>query len=204
HSKTAMLFMMYTGLPPAQIERINPATDIDWQATNDDGEPQVALRRRPRRKGKGAKETWTQLEPPAVDALKQLIAIGVTEQGTLKRLDRHAMANAWRRACEKVIRQQLADREPALPHRVKIIDGRERYITTTRPYDLRHSILTHLLKESGNLAGVQEHAQHATPRQTMRYVGAAIPESARQVSKAIRGTLPSVKAKPAGTGRQHR
>lgn len=201
HSKAALIFMFYTGIPQAQIERITPRTDIDWHAINSDGEEQPALRRRPRRKGKGAKATWTLLEPPAVDALKALIAFGLTEAGTLKRLDRHAMANAWRRGCEKVIRQQLAAGEPAMPHRVERDDkGRERYVTTTSPYTLRHSLLTHLLKLSGNLAGVQEHAQHATPRQTMRYVGAAIPESARQVSKAARGTLPVIsRAKPAGT-----
>lgn len=200
HSKVAMIFMMYTSIPPAQIERIKPATDIDWKARNDDGEIQTALRRRPRRKGKGTKETWTLLEPPAVDALKQLIAIGMTAEGTLKKLDRHSMANAWRRACEKIIIEQIAAGETPLPHVIETKKGRERYVTTTHPYDLRHSFLTFLLKESGNLAGVQEHAQHSTPRQTMDYVGAAIPETARQVSKAIRNRLPIVgKAKPAGT-----
>lgn len=205
-SKLALAFMAYTGIPPAQIARINPDTDIDWSATDDDGEPLPALRRRPRRKGKGTPTSWIGLEPPAADALQQLIAAsGRTDAGTLQPLDTHAMDNAWRRACAHVIREQLEAGETPLPHRV--VDGQ--LMTTTRPYDLRHSWLTHLAKVSGNLAGVQEHAQHATPRQTMRYIGAAIPVSARQVSKAVRKTLPAAgvpvhQAKAAGTTRQRR
>lgn len=177
-TKLRLALMAYTGLPPAQIARINPATDIDW-----DGQ---VLRARPRRKGKGTKEAWLPLQPQAIDVLRELVA-----KKALKTFSTSSAYKSWQCACVHVIREQLEDREAhPLPHRLVQRGDALVIVALVSPYWLRHSYLTRALRSSGNLRGVQHLAQHASSRQTDRYTEAAVTEAARSTVAQMKGSLP--------------
>ena len=173
-SKLRCQVMAYTGLPPAQIARINPATDLHWTA--------AVLRVRPRRKGRGTTETWLPLLPQAIAALRALQAAqGWGAYST------SSVRQSWHRACVVVIQAQRAAGETPLPHRIETdATGAEHIRPLVRPYDLRHSFGSRALALTGNLAGVQRLLLHADPRQTLRYVQGAVPESAQQVIDALK------------------
>lgn len=185
-TKLRLTLMAYTGLPPAQIARIDPRTDIDWQGPT--------LRVRPRRKGKGRPEQWVQLIPQAAAALRGLVAAGALPGS----YSNDSVTESWRRACRVVIAQQRAAGEPMLPHRL-LQDGRVRPLV--RVYDLRHSFGTLALSLSRDLAGVQHLMLHSDPRQTSRYTLGAMPEAARRVAAAVAAGLraPASEAKDPGT-----
>lgn len=109
-TKLRLTLMAYTGLPPAQIARIDPRTDIDWTGP--------ALRVRPRRKGRGRPEQWIRLIPQAVTALRGLVDAGALPGA----YSNDSVTESWRRACRVVIAEQQAAAEPPIPHRV-LIDG---------------------------------------------------------------------------------
>lgn len=178
-TKLRLSLMAYTGLPPAQIARIHPETDIDWKAK--------ALRARPRRKGKGTPETWLPLIPPAIVALRALVATK-TLPGTFST---HAAYKTWLVACVKVIKAQKAGGETPLPH---VVDEDGGIHPRVRPYDLRHSFASHALSASGgDLRGVQALLQHATSKQTERYTVAAVPERAASAAAHLAERLAGTK-----------
>lgn len=177
-TKLRLTLMAYGGLPPAQMARIDPATDIDW--------PTSSIRLRPRRKGKGAAEVWVQLIPQALDALRGLVAA----KALPGRYSTSAAYKTWQLACVKVIRQQIADRAPTLPH---VVDEAGAIHPRVRPYDLRHSFGTAaLIASGGDLRGVQHLLQHASTRQTERYTVAAVPERAARAVTALSAAIPAV------------
>lgn len=189
-TKLRCALMAYTGLPPAQIMAIDPATDIDWQTP--------ALRVRPRRKGRGRPETWLPLIPQAVETLRALQAAG-----GFGRYSNDAVSASFRRACVTVLRAQLAAGEPPLPHRVRQ-DGT--LVPLVRVYDLRHSFGTMALTASKRLDAVRHLMLHADSRQTERYTLAAVPAAVADAAAAISATLradagpvPSPTAKAEGT-----
>lgn len=168
-TKLRCTLMAYTGLPPAQIMRIVPETDIDWATP--------ALRARPRRKGKGTRETWLPLIPQAVEALQAMV-----QAKAFGRYSNDSVGASWHRACCVVIAEQIAAGETPLPHRI-LEDGTVR--PRVRVYDLRHSFGTLALALSGDKAGVQRLLLHADGRQTDRYTVAAVSERASQVAAQV-------------------
>lgn len=176
HSLTRRILavLAYTGLPPAQIARIDPEADIRWAVP--------ALRARPRRKGRGVGEIWLPLVPEAVAALEAL-----AEAHGFRAISRHSMIKSWHRACAKVIREQVAAGEAPIPYTVTPAGAIKPLVS---PYILRHSFLTAALASSaGNIKGVQHLAQHADSRTTSRYVQSAIPGLAALAAAAFGASL---------------
>lgn len=184
-TKLRLTLMAYTGLPPAQIARIHPETDIDWQTP--------ALRVRPRRKGRGTREQWVPIIPQAVETLRAL----VTQKALPGAYSNDSVQASWHRACRVVIAEQLAAGETPIPHRV-LEDGTIR--PTVRAYDLRHSFGTRALALSGDRAGVQRLLLHSDGRQTERYTLAAVGERATSVAGLLADDLPSAPSPPSPTG----
>ena len=183
-SKLRCALSAYTGLPPAQIMRINPQTDILWD--------ERLLRARPRRKGRGTKEDWLPLMPQAISLLRALDAADALGQP----YSTASLRMTWQRACAKVIAEQLEAREPPLPHRVVARKGRLEIVALVRPYDLRHSFLTWALQASGNMAGVTQLAQHADSRTTRRYVMGGLHGAATAVTDAMTAGRPAPPVPP--------
>lgn len=107
---------------------------------------------RPRRKGKGAPGRMLPLSPAGVQALtefRRLDAFGTFQNKQLAQTFRHGA---------KLAKITLPD--------------------TTRPYDLRHSFLTEVYRQSGDLHAVSELGIHATLEQTKRYAKGAASERA--------------------------
>lgn len=170
-AKARLTFMAYTSLPHEQLKQINPRTDIDWTLP--------AVKSHARRKGKGAKGVWIPLLPPAAAALRVLV-----DAKALTRFSNSPLWKAWQRACVRVIREQLANREDnVIPHRIEE-DGA--IVALVRPYDVRHSFATVALNRSGNLAGAQSFLQHSKPEMTLRYADAAIAPATAQVAEALK------------------
>lgn len=203
-TKLRLSFMAYSGLPPAQMIKIDPARDIRQVTIVDSatGEKRATpmLRGRPRRKGRGTREEWIPLLPQAHEILKELIA-----HKALHKFSTQAARKTWQRACVKVILEQIDAKDTPLPHRVEARGDELEIIALVRPYDLRHSFLTHALRSNGNLAGVQRLGLHADARTTLRYVEAGIVDAAAATVGAMAGGLPVnpvpryVAAKPDGT-----
>lgn len=119
---------------------------------------------KPRRKGKGAPGRMLPLSPAGVTALKEfqrLNAFGTFQNKQLARTFNHGATLAG----------------VVLP-------------TTARPYDLRHSFLTEVYRQSGDLHAVSELGIHATLEQTKRYAKGAASERA---TNAI-GSVPRFRA----------
>ena len=196
-AKLRCAWMAYTGLPPAQSMKINPDVDLQRVVTPDpetgaDVETHV-LRGRPRRKGKGTRETWLPLAPQAVEVLALLVTHGgLTTKGTLKPFSTSSVRQSWMRGCVKVIAAQLGAGETPLPHKFVTKGTKATLVPLVRPYDLRHSFLTQALRSSGNLRGVQELGQHADARQTQRYIQNAVPQAARDAAVAMHASLPAI------------
>ena len=55
----------------------------------------------------------------------------------------------------------------------------------TRPYDLRHSFLTEVYRQTGDLKAVSELGMHATLEQTARYAKGAVSERATKAIRAV-------------------
>jgi integrase len=154
----------YTGIPWAQMAQIDPVTDIDWTTP--------ALRARPRRKGKGTRETWLPLMPQAVAALRALVDAGA--------LPGHFSTGSMYKSFQTAVAKLRKD-DPTLPH--------------IRPYDLRHSFATEALAASSDLAGVQHLLQHSTPQMTTRYTLAAVPAAAARAAAMLGDRLGAPPAK---------
>jgi integrase len=137
--------MRWTGFPPVQLARIEPA-DLRW----DD-----AVYVRPRRKGKGAAGAWLPVLPAGWEALrtfKRLGAWGTFSTSSARRSFRLAAAKAAKDPdLDPAIRAELAD---------------------VTPYQLRHSFGTLIAGITRDDRAVQTLLQHADIRQTHRYTKA--------------------------------
>lgn len=99
-----------------------------------------------RRKGRGTKGTAQPLTEVAAAALRALVAVG-----GLGPFSADSMRQSFRRACATLGLEGL------------------------RPYDLRHSYPTELLKQTdGNVGATQLMMRHKDPRTTLRYAKGAI------------------------------
>lgn len=160
-TKARARVMAWTGLPPAQVMKIQPG-DVDWQART--------LRVTPRRKGKGTKARTVPLLPQAVEALKWFFASGAT--GTYST---SAFYKTWQTAQRRLVRElkRLAAQQGVDPHSISL--------PRIRPYDLRHSFGTEAVRRSSNVLGVQTLMLHARISTTERYLKSALDQSAQQV-----------------------
>lgn len=159
-TKARLLVMATTGLPQAQIARLQPR-DVD-------------LRRQtvfvtPRRKGAGVPGRTLPLSRAAVEAFRAMKthrAWGAFSRDSLNASFQRAVTKAhqhWRR--------KVKTHWPA-PHRL-------------RPYDLRHAFLTEVYRRTGDLQAVAELALHADLRMTARYTRGAVSETAQRAVKAL-------------------
>jgi integrase/recombinase XerC len=161
HTKARARVMAWTGLPPAQVMKIQPG-DVDWNAGT--------LNVTPRRKGKGTKGRTIPLLPQAVEALKWFFACGAAGPYSTS-----GFYKTWRTAQRRLVRElrKLAAQQGQDPGAVKL--------PPIRPYDLRHSFGAEAVRRSGNLLGVQTLMLHARLSTTERYLKSALDHSAQQV-----------------------
>ncbi len=114
---------------------------------------------RPRRKGAGVEGRDLPLSPAGVGALKEfqrLAAFGPFQN-----------------------RQLVATFARGIKvSGVKVPEG-------TRPYDLRHSFLTEVYRQTGDLKAVSELGMHATLEQTARYAQGAVSERATKAIESV-------------------
>jgi integrase len=158
-TKARLLVMATTGLPQAQIARLQPR-DVDLR--------HMTVFVTPRRKGGGVPGRTLPLSRAAVEAFKQFTAYQAWGD-----FARASVAASFKRAVTKAKRhwqQTVKTRWPA-PERL-------------RPYDLRHAFLTEVYRRTGDLQAVAELALHANLSMTARYTRGAVSETAqRAVSK---------------------
>ena len=171
-TKARLLIMAWTGLPPKVIGTICPE-DVDWSAGT--------VRVHGRGKGKGGKGAVLPLLPQAIAAFRLLDQAGgwppLDEHGRPVPYSASSARQSFRRACARVKRDLVSAGVPA--SQTAILDD-------LTPYDLRHSFLTHALRQSGDLRGVSRLALHADLRTTMVYTEAAVDPLAAAVLSTFR------------------
>lgn len=161
-TRARLTVMAYTGLPPAQLMRLKP-DDVDVTAKT--------IRVTPRRKGKGVKARTLPLLDEAVVALEEFARVDAW--GTFS-VD--SARHSWNRAKKRLVTTTAA-RTPK-PSAVELAQL-EAALAGVKPYDLRHSFATSLLRSSGSLKAVKELLLHADTRTTERYIGGAVDDVAR-------------------------
>lgn len=108
-----------------------------------------------------------------------------------------AAANAWGKYDKNLLRKSFkrACRSEAI--------ARNLPAESVRPYDLRHSIATALLKAGADLSDVQDMLGHTTSRMTRRYAPFQR-EKLAMATMALEQTVPPAKPKVTGSSYQHR
>jgi integrase len=92
--------------------------------------------------------------------------------------------HTWERAKARV----LADAKEAGGPREALL-ALEATLEDLRPYDLRHSFATEVLKRSKDIRAVKELLQHADIRTTERYVEGAVDEGALDAIAALEASF---------------
>lgn len=155
-TKARLQVLAYVGLPPAQMARLRP-TDLDWGA-----HPAVFVPAR--RKGHGTRPTRlpvTARGAAALQAFHHADAYGRYSTSSARQL--------FRRAIDRFCRALEAHPETAAQGRLI-----RQQLATARPYDLRHSYLSHVYQTTGDIKATQALALHADRRTTDRYTLAAV------------------------------
>lgn len=152
-----------TGLPPAQIGRLQPS-DVDLVHRT----VQVT----PRKKGAGTKARTIPLTYAAVRAFKLMAR--TKAWGPISGSSLHG---AFMRAVSKAREHWPKDRPWLAPAKI-------------RPYDLRHAFLTEVYRRTRDLRATAELALHADMTMTSRYAEAAVSATAAAARDAMdqRGT----------------
>lgn len=166
-AKIRLRVMAYTGLPPAQLARMEPR-DLHLRAK--------ALFARPRRKGAGVHGYTIKLTDAGVRELQQFVQHGCFGPFTARRL-----ARTWARAIVRAKQTWAKQKRGAWP----LADD-------ARPYDLRHSYGTILQEQTGDLQATADMLMHASLSTTRRYTkGAVTPRMSAAVEKlnAAFGTM---------------
>lgn len=164
--KCRLTVMATTGLPPAQIARLEPH---DFHAATQ------ALYVRPRRKGAGVPGRTLPLTTAAVRALQGYFssnAKGPSYSRTLKMF--HKAVTIAKKKWLK------ANRGKAWPAPKNL-----------RPYDLRHAWLTHAYRTTKDLRAVAELGLHSDLKTTRRYAEAAVSDTARHAIRLLDAGAPS-------------
>lgn len=152
-----------TGLPPAQIGRLQPS-DVDLVRRT--------VHVTPRRKGAGTTARTIPLTYAAVRAFKLMARYGAW--GAISGSSLHG---AFTRAVVKAKQHWPKDRPWPAP-------------ANLRPYDLRHAFLTEVYRRTRDLRATAELALHADMSMTARYAEAAVSATAAAARDAMdhRGT----------------
>jgi integrase len=152
-AKARLWMMLWTGVSQTTLEQLHPR-DVDLEAHGGQG----AITLPPREKGAGAPGVRLPLIPgakPAVQYWLRALAVG--------RFDRRVHARSLRAARKAYATRQAAAGAPvSLP-------------PSLRPYDLRHTFLSHLARLTrGNGVVLKRYAQHLDIRTTEQYIEAAM------------------------------
>lgn len=166
-TKLRLMVMAYTGLTPAMLGQVQ-ARDLDVAGAT------VFIR--PRRKGRGVAGRRKALAPQAVEAFRALAAAG-----GLGPFSTRSVAKSWNRAVQKV---RAAWEEEHAP------DGSAWPLPDdVRPYDLRHSYGTALMRRTRDVKAVADALMHATLAMTPRYLQALVTEQDRAHTDALAADL---------------
>lgn len=183
-SRVRARVMAWTGLPPAQLMKVR-AEDVHWQA--------ATLDVTPRRKGKGTKARTIPLLPQAVEALKAFFAAGAAGAFSTSSF-RHRWLGAQRRLVADLKRQAAARGD----------DPDAIVLPPIRPYDLRHSFLTEVYRQSRDLMAVRHLGLHAKAATSERYIEGAVNQSAnRAIAQWAGNTTPQSEVPPGANQQPH-
>lgn len=163
-AEARLLVQLTTGLPPAQLKRLDPH-DVDRR--------RATVYIRPRRKGKGVRGCTLKLTPEAVQAFRLLAA-----RKAWGAFQTRAVAKAFARAVARARRAYEADTRRPWPCPDNL-----------RAYDLRHTFLTEAYRRTKDLQAVAELGLHRRFETTARYTQAAVTETAAAASKALEGVF---------------
>lgn len=153
--KRRLRVLATTGLPPAQIVRLQPH-DFNAKA--------ATLFVRPRRKGAGVKGKTLPLTMRAVAALRDYFAMSI--KGWSQVRTREVFKAAVDAAQASWVECRPDEPWPAPPNLVV--------------YDLRHAFLTYAYQTTRDLRAVAELGLHADLKTTQRYTEAGVTETARK------------------------
>lgn len=159
--KRRLRVMATTGLPPAQIVRLQ-RHDFNAKAKT--------LFVRPRRKGAGVKGKTLPLTDRAVSALRDFFAMEI--KGWSQVRTREAF-KAGVEAAQAVWAECRPEEPWPAPPKLVV-------------YDLRHAFLTYAYKTTGDLRAVAELGIHADLKTTQRYAEAAVTETARKAVSQLK------------------
>jgi integrase len=198
HSETKirLSIMAWTGIPPAQLQRLRPR-DIDLA--------KGLMYLQPRRKGTGTPGVWVELMPQAVDAFTAYASVGLWGRA----FSRSSMSKSWNGAIRRVT--ATLEREALKTNDRTAVDAFTDAIPPQcRPYDLRHSFATDVYRRTGDLGAVAELLQHADLATTQIYTGGAVSERVssaiakmRQAHQGLTVTPPAAPPLKRGRGRLH-
>jgi integrase len=176
-SKLRLRVMAWTGLPPAQIRKIQPQ-HIRWT--------EKELDVTPRRKGKGVKARRLPLLEEAVTALR-----GFDAAGAYGAFSNAAPWMAWQRAKKRYLEDARTRLTPAAYAEL------ERVVTPLRPYDLRHSFAAMVYETTENQYAVKDLLLHGSLQTSERYIRRAVIKVSQSAIAAVQAT----RTVPAGASR---
>lgn len=186
-TKIRLRVMAWTGLAHKSMERLD-RRHVNFGAGK--------LFLPARKKGKGAPGVWVDLLPPALEALRDYDRVGLWGRP----FSRSSMHGSWRRAVVRTRKALVEDAEKSGDRTML-----EQFLTSVppncRPYDLRHSFLSDVYRQTGDLRAVQELGQHADLKTTNRYTKAAVPERVASAIEQMRKRWFPETAKPGATVR---
>ena len=194
--KIRLSIMAWTGIPPAQLQRLRPR-DVDLTKGR--------MYLQPRRKGTGTPGVWVELMPQAVDAFTAYAAVGLWGRS----FSRSSMSKSWTGAIRRVT--ATLEREALETKDRTAVDAFIDAIPPNcRPYDLRHSFATDVYRRTGDLGAVAELLQHANLETTQIYTGGAVSERVTsaiakmtQAHKGLAVTPPASPPLKRGRGKLH-
>jgi integrase len=186
-NKIRMRVMSWTGLARMSLIRLERR-----QVNFREGKLFLPLRK----KGKGAAGVWVDLLPPGLDALRDF------DRARLwgRPFSRSSMRKGWKRAV--VNTQKALEAEAAESGDRTML---EQFLITvpanSRPYDTRHSFLSDVYRQTGDIRAVQELGQHKSLKTTDRYTKAAVPERVALAIEKMRARWFPETPKPGATVR---
>jgi hypothetical protein len=169
--------MIWSGMAHASLRRL-PSTSVRWSRQ------QVQLPAR--RKGKrGVPAVWVDALPPLMEWLRRYDAANLWG----KSFSNSSMHSSWARAvARRRAKLQAAAKSPDATQADRTLW--EEFRTTVRddchPYDARHSFLTEIVSETGDVTGAMQLGQIKTDRVIRRYTKHAVPKRAAAAIAALR------------------
>lgn len=171
-TKIRLSVIAYTGLPPAVLARIKPR-DLDLGAGT--------VYARPRRKGKGSAGYTQPLTPQALEAFRQFAAAQAFGPFSTR-----SASKSWARALRKV-RAAWVAKHGAKGAPWPVPDD-------ARPYDLRHSFGTAVMRRRRDSHAVAALLMHSNLQTTRRYLQGMVDESSREAVADVAADLGALPA----------